>query len=160
MSRKNLDQFDWRLLAILQRDASRTLDVLAAKIALSSAACWRRIQRMREMGIIGPRVDILSQAALGFQLTGFVAIKTDNHSQEWLEKFARDVAAIPEVVEFHRMTGDMDYILKVVATDLNAYNRIYREIIDIGGLRDVSANFSMECIKYTTELPLEAVSGG
>lgn len=155
MARKDLDLIDRRLLAILQRDASRTLDALATKVALSSTACWRRIQRLKELGIIGPRVDLLSQEALGLNLTGFVTVRTSNHSEAWLQRFSRAVSAMPEVMELHRMTGDTDYLLKIVAADLTAYNQIYRTIIQLGDLTDVSATFSMERIKFTTELPVE-----
>lgn len=153
--RKDLDSIDRRLLAILQRDASRTLDALAPKVALSATACWRRIQRLKEIGIIGARVDLLSQEALGLKLTGFVTVRTANHSEAWLRRFGTTIAAMPEVVELHRMAGDIDYLLKIVAADLAAYNEIYRAIIQIGDLTDVSATFSMERIKFTTELPIE-----
>jgi Lrp/AsnC family transcriptional regulator len=155
VQRNDLDQTDRRLLAILQRDASRTLDWIADKVSLSPTACWRRIQRLRELGVVGARVDLLDQEALGLGLTGFVTIRTGNHTEEWSERFVAAIRAMPAVLEFHRMTGDTDYLLKVVAPDLGAYNKIYHAIIQIGGVTDISATFSMERLKLTTELPVE-----
>ncbi len=104
--------------------------------------------------MIEARVTLLSQRALGLTLTGYVMIRTDNHSDEWLSRFAAIVARVDEVVEFHRMTGDVDYLLKVVAPDLESYDQLYRRLIRVQGIRDVSASFSMERIKSTTVLPL------
>lgn len=109
---------------------------------------------MEKEGVIEARVTLLSQRALGLTLTGYVMIRTGNHSDEWLSRFAEIVARLDEVVEFHRMTGDVDYLLKVVAPDLERYDQLYRKLIRVPGIRDVSASFSMERIKSTTALPL------
>ncbi|WP_296615370.1 Lrp/AsnC family transcriptional regulator [Sphingomonas sp.] len=155
MQRINLDQIDKRLLGRLQHDASETMNDLADAVALSPTACWRRIQRLKDGDILLRRVHLLSQEALGLSLTGFVMLKTNNHSEAWLERFSKEIAALPAVVEFHRMTGEIDYLLKIVAPDLSAYNQIYRAIIRVADLTDVSATFSMEQLKFTTELPLD-----
>lgn len=131
------------------------MNELADAVALSPTACWRRIQRLKESEVLLGRVNLLSQDALGLALTGFVMLKTNNHSESWLQRFSDEIAKMPEVVEFHRMTGEIDYLLKIVAPDLNAYNAIYRAIIRVADLTDVSATFSMERIKFTTELPLD-----
>lgn len=109
---------------------------------------------MEEEKVIEARVTLLSQRALGLSLTGYVMIRTDDHSDEWLARFAALIQSMEEVVEFHRMTGDVDYLLKIVAPDLESYDMLYRKFIRISGIRDVSASFSMERIKSTTVLPL------
>ncbi|WEK45147.1 MAG: Lrp/AsnC family transcriptional regulator [Candidatus Andeanibacterium colombiense] len=154
MPRKNLDSIDRKILRILQADATLSLDRIAEVANLSATACWRRIRRMEEDGVIEARVTLLSQRALGLALTGYVMIRTDNHSDEWLERFAALIQSMEEIVEFHRMTGDVDYLLKIVAPDLESYDQLYRKFIRIPGIRDVSASFSMERIKGTTALPL------
>ncbi len=155
MTRKNLDAIDQRILRCLQCDATLSLDQLADTACLSATACWRRIKRLEEAGVIERRVTLLSQRALGLMLTGFVTIRTDTHSDDWLTRFASLVESMDEVVEFHRMTGDVDYMLKVVAPDLESYDQLYRKLIRVPGIRDISASFSMERIKATTALPLD-----
>ena len=144
-----MDEFDSRILGCLQRDASMPLAEIAEVVGLSSTPCWRRMQNM-EKG----RVAILDPAKLNVGVTVFVAIKTAQHSQEWLELFARHVDLIEEVVEFYRMSGDVDYMLRVVVPDIAAYDAVYKRLIEVGGLSDVSSTFAMERIKYTTALPL------
>ena len=144
-----MDEFDSRILGCLQRDASMPLAEIAEVVGLSSTPCWRRMQNM-EKG----RVAILDPAKLNVGVTVFVAVKTAQHSQEWLELFARHVDLIEEVVEFYRMSGDVDYMLRVVVPDIAAYDAVYKRLIEVGGLSDVSSTFAMERIKYTTALPL------
>ena len=116
--------------------------------------CWRRIQKLEEAGIIRARVALLDSDKIGLGMSVFVAIKTDQHNAEWLKSFATKIAACPEVVEFYRMSGEVDYLLRVVVADMTAYDQFYKRLISDVGLRDVSSSFAMEEIKYTTALPL------
>jgi Lrp/AsnC family transcriptional regulator len=149
-----MDGFDRKILNCLQRDAAMPLSEIAEQVGLSSTPCWRRVQNLEKAGIIAGRVAILDPAKLNVGVTVFVAVKTGQHSQEWLEAFARHVDSIQEVMEFYRMSGDVDYMLRVVVPDIAAYDAVYKRLIGIGGLSDVSSTFAMERIKYTTALPL------
>ena len=150
-----MDNFDKRILACLQKDASLPLAEIAERVGLSSTPCWRRIQNLEKAGVIDGRVALLDPAKLNVGVTVFVALKTSEHSQDWLETFADHVDSIDEVVEFYRMSGDVDYMLRVVVPDIAAYDEVYKRLIAVGGLSDVSSSFAMERIKYTTELPLD-----
>ena len=149
-----MDGFDRKILNCLQRDAAIPLSEIAEQVGLSSTPCWRRVQNLEKAGIIAGRVAILDPAKLNVGVTVFVAVKTGQHSQEWLEAFARHVDSIEEVMEFYRMSGDVDYMLRVVVPDIAGYDAVYKRLIGIGGLSDVSSTFAMERIKYTTALPL------
>ena len=149
-----LDRIDARILAALQGDASLPIAELAESVGLSSNACWRRVKRLEEAGIIRRRVALLDPAKLGLGVTVFVSVRTNEHAEEWLEKFAKGVADIPEVVEFYRMSGDVDYLLKVMVADIAHYDRVYKRLIKVAKLSDVSSSFAMEQIKYTTAVPL------
>jgi len=149
-----MDGFDRKILDCLQRDAGMPLSEIAEQVGLSSTPCWRRVQNLEKAGIIAGRVAILDPAKLNVGVTVFVAIKTGQHSREWLEAFARHVDSIEEVMEFYRMSGDVDYMLRVVVPDIAAYDAVYKRLIGIGGLSDVSSTFAMERIKYITALPL------
>ena len=149
-----MDGFDRKILNCLQRDAAMPLSEIAEQVGLSSTPCWRRVQNLEKAGIIAGRVAILDPAKLNVGVTVFVAVKTGQHSTEWLEAFARHVDSIEEVMEFYRMSGDVDYMLRVVVPDIAAYDAVYKRLIGIGGLSDVSSTFAMERIKYTTALPL------
>jgi len=150
-----VDEFDKRILACLQKNASLPLAEIAERVGLSSTPCWRRIQNLEKAGVIDGRVALLDPAKLNVGVTVFVALKTSEHSQDWLETFAAHVDSIDEVVEFYRMSGDVDYMLRVVVPDIAAYDEVYKRLIAVGGLSDVSSSFAMERIKYTTELPLD-----
>ena len=128
---------------------------IAERVGLSSTPCWRRIQNLEKAGVIDDRVALLDPAKLNVGVTVFVALKTSEHSQDWLETFADHVDSIDEVVEFYRMSGDVDYMLRVVVPDIAAYDEVYKRLIAVGGLSDVSSSFAMERIKSTTELPLD-----
>lgn len=154
MTRNNLDLVDRKILAALQGDARLTLPKIADSAGLTSTACWRRIQKLEEEGIIGARVTLLSAERLGFGLTGYVMIRTRNHSDDWAKDFIATLTSLPAIIEIHRTTGSVDYLLKIVALDMAAYNELYRTIARHPDLADVSAAFSMEAIKATTELPL------
>ena len=130
---------------------------VAKRVGLSTTPCWRRINRLQDEGIVRSRVALLDRKAVNAGVTVFVAVKTSQHNAVWLERFARGVADIPQVVEFYRMSGDIDYLLRVVVPDIAAYDAIYKKLIKIVDLTDVSSSFAMEQIKYTTALPLEYV---
>ena len=149
-----LDLFDRKILAILQEDATVAVADIAERIGLSATPCWKRIKRLEREGVIQRRVAILDRDRLGLGVTVIVAIRTARHSDEWLEMFAAGVARIPEVVEFYRMSGEIDYLLKVVARDIRDYDRIYRKLTKVAELHDVSSSFAMQEIKLTTALPL------
>jgi Lrp/AsnC family transcriptional regulator len=154
MEQISLDAIDRRLLITLQRDAALSVQELADKVGLTATPCWRRIKRLEDAGYITRRVALLDPERLGLGVTVFVAVKTTTHSDGWLEQFAHGVTALPEVVEFYRMSGDVDYLLKVVVKDIADYDRFYKSLIKVAPLSDVSSSFAMEQIKYTTELPV------
>ena len=149
-----LDSIDWAILAVLQADASLPVHEVGDRVGLSSNACWRRIKRLEDSGIIARRVALLDAAKLGLATTVFVAIRTNRHDPEWLAAFSKGVAGIEEISECHRMAGDVDYLLKIVVRDIAHYDRIYRKLIAaVPDIADVSSSFSMEQMKVTTALP-------
>ena len=149
-----LDSIDWAILGILQADASLAVHEIGERVGLSSNACWRRIKRLEESGIIARRVALLDPDKLGLATTVFVAIKTQRHDLAWLAAFGTSIAGIAEISECHRMAGDVDYLLKIVVRDIAHYDRIYRKLIAaVPDLADVSSSFSMEKLKATTALP-------
>jgi Lrp/AsnC family transcriptional regulator len=148
-----LDQADRRILAILQEDATVPIAELGDRVGLSATPCWRRVKRLEEAGVIARRVALVDRAALGLQVTVFVSVRTNQHTEAWLSAFAEGVRRIPEVVEFYRMSGDVDYLLKIVAPDIAGYDRVYKKLIKTAPLADVSSSFAMEEIKATTALP-------
>jgi Lrp/AsnC family transcriptional regulator len=150
-----LDKTDRALLAELQRDATLTVDELAERIHLSRNACWRRIKSLEEAGVIKARVALLDAAKLGLGLTAFIAIRTAQHEEKWLEKFSRAVRDFPEIVGVYRTTGETDYLLQAVVSDIAGYDQLYKRLIARIALTDVSASFVMEKIKETTALPLD-----
>ena len=149
-----MDQIDRLILTQLQDNAAQPVADIARKVGLSVTPCWRRIQRMEENGIIRKRVALLDSKAIGVGMSVFVAVRTDQHNADWLKNFAGMVADMPEVVEFYRMSGEVDYLLRVVVPDMAAYDSFYRKLISHVQLTDVSSSFAMEEIKYTTALPL------
>jgi Lrp/AsnC family transcriptional regulator len=148
-----VDLFDRKILECLQEDATLSVAEVAERAGLSPSPCWRRIRRLEEEGVIRRRVVLLDAAKLNVGVTVFVTIRTNRHSMEWAQGFCRAVAEIPEVLEFHRMSGSVDYLLRVVVPDIAAYDGVYKRLIEIADLYDVSSSFSMEQIKYTTALP-------
>ena len=150
-----MDSIDKRILAQLQRDASTPVSEIAESAGLSQTPCWRRIKKMEEDGVIRRRVALVEGAAVNLNLTAFVAVKTAQHSEAWLKKFSDKVDRIPEVVEFHRMSGDVDYLMKVVCPDMASFDQVYKKLIAVAEFSDVRSTFSMEKLKYTTELPLD-----
>ena len=152
-----LDAADIRILRLLQRDASLSIAGIAEAVNLSQNACWRRIKQLEEQGVIQKRVALLDPQRLGVGVTVFVSVRAGEHTEKWLENFTAAVRRIPEVVEFYRMAGDVDYLLKLQVADIAAYDRVYKALIRSAKLMDVSAAFAMEEMKRTTELPLPAV---
>jgi Lrp/AsnC family transcriptional regulator len=151
-----MDPIDRKILALLQADASLSIAEIAGHAGLSQTPCWKRIQKLEANGIIKGRVALLSGKKLNLGLTVFVQIKTNQHDEVWLAKFAHAVTDMPEVVEVYRMAGDIDYLLRVVVRDTDAYDRFYKALIKKVPLHDVSSSFAMEEIKYTTALPIES----
>ncbi|HVV66086.1 MAG TPA: Lrp/AsnC family transcriptional regulator [Rhizomicrobium sp.] len=149
-----LDQIDRKLLALLQRDATLTVAELGERVGLSSTPCWKRVRRLEEEGYITRRVALIDRAKVGLKVTVFVSVRTNEHNAAWLENFARVASTFPEIVELHRMSGDIDYLIKVVTDDVEGYDRFYKKLIKAVKLTDVSSAFAMEQIKYSTELPL------
>jgi Lrp/AsnC family transcriptional regulator len=149
-----LDSIDRRILRELQADATIPIAELAERSGLSQTPCWKRVKRLTEAGVITRRVALLDGEKLDLGLVVFVAIKTSRHDQDWLDAFAKGAASLPEVVEFYRMSGDTDYLLKVVVRDIAAYDAFYKRLIAAAPLQDVSSSFAMEQIKFTTALPL------
>jgi Lrp/AsnC family transcriptional regulator len=150
-----IDQIDRKLLRELQRDAGLGVEALGDLVGLSRNACWRRIRLMEEAGVIKARVALVDPDALGLGLTVFIAVRTDRHEPEWLDKFTRAVAGMPEILSVWRTSGDLDYLLKAKVTDVRAYDRLYQRLIRKVELADISASFVMEEIKDTTELPID-----
>ena len=148
-----IDSKDKRILDILQHHVDRPVADIAEQVSLSVNACWRRIQKLQEE-FISAKVALLVPEKLGLGLTTFVSIKTSQHNDKWLKQFSNGVSKIPEVVEFYRLSGDIDYLLKVVVADVNDYDRVYKKIISAAPLSDVSSSFAMERIKSTTALPI------
>ena len=149
-----IDDIDRKILAILQVDATVPVAAIAERVGLSATPCWRRIQKLEEAGVVRARVAVLDPDKLHVGVTVFVSVKTNQHDLGWLEKFAAAVRDFPEVVEFYRMSGDVDYLLRIVVPDIAAYDAVYKRLIARIALSDVSSAFAMEQIKYTTALPL------
>ncbi|HET6970388.1 MAG TPA: Lrp/AsnC family transcriptional regulator [Phenylobacterium sp.] len=149
-----LDSIDRRILRELQRDATVPIADLALRVGLSQTPCWKRIKRLTEAGVIRERVALLDREKLDLGLAVFVSVRTNRHDQEWLDIFASTASAMPEVVEFYRLSGDTDYLLKVLVKDIAAYDAFYRKLISAVPLSDVSSAFAMEQIKSTTAIPV------
>jgi Lrp/AsnC family transcriptional regulator len=149
------DKTDRAILAELQHDAALTIDQLAERIHLSRNACWRRVKALEETGVIKGRVALLDAAKLGLGLTAFIAIRTAQHEEKWLEKFSRAVREFPEIIGVYRTTGETDYLLQAVVSDIQGYDQLYKRLIARIALTDVSASFVMEKIKETTALPID-----
>jgi Lrp/AsnC family transcriptional regulator, cysteine-sensing transcriptional activator len=154
-----LDRIDRQILALMQADASLPIQQVADKVGLSVNPCWRRIRQMESAGIIQGRVALVDPEKVGLGLTVFVRVKTREHSADWARTLNEVIAAMPEILECHRIGGDVDYLLKVVVEDMAGYDRTYRELIErLPSLADVSALFSMERLKSVTGLPIPAES--
>jgi Lrp/AsnC family transcriptional regulator, cysteine-sensing transcriptional activator len=155
-----IDKVDRRILSILQEDSTVPVAEIGRRVGLSTTPCWRRIQKLEEDGVIRKRVAVLDPVKVNAKVTAFVAITTSQHTDDWLKKFADVIKEFPEVVEFYRMAGSVDYLLRVVVPDIGAYDGFYKRLIAKIDISDVSTTFAMEQIKYTTELPLSYILPG
>ena len=155
-----LDKIDRKILALLQKDATTPVAEIGRKVGLSTTPCWRRIQKMEEDGVIKARVAVLDPVKINAGVTVFVSVRTNEHNDVWMRKFSGVVEDFTEVVEFYRMSGEVDYLLRVVVPDIAAYDAFYKKLIAKINLTDVSSSFAMGQIKYTTALPLEFVNVG
>ena len=149
-----MDERDREILRELQRDASISIEALAAKANLSRNACWRRVKILEEQGVIRARVALLDPAKLNLGLAAINAIRTSAQDQKWLDQFSAAVRDIPEIIGVYRTTGETDYMLHAVVPDIAGYDRLYKRLIAKVPLNDVSSFFVMEKVKETTELPL------
>jgi Lrp/AsnC family transcriptional regulator len=149
-----MDQKDRNILGLLQTDASLSMADLAERTALSKTAVWRRVRDLEARGIIRQRITLLDPEAMGFGLSVYAFVSTSQHSDEWFARFERAVASIPEILEFHRTSGEVDYLLKVVARDMRHYDDIYKRLIREVEFADISSTFVMETFKDGRELPL------
>jgi len=149
-----MDAIDRKILIALQEDSSISIAALADRVGLSQTPCWKRVQRLESTGVILRRVALVKPEAIGFGLTVFVQIEAGEHSTLWLEQFARSVAAMPYVMEFYRMAGDVDYMLRVVVPDMAAYDAFYKQLVATIALKNVTSRFAMEQIKSTTAYPI------
>jgi Lrp/AsnC family transcriptional regulator len=150
----HLNDIDMRLIAILQKDVSIAVDELARRVGLTKTPCWRRLQKLEKSGIIKRKVALLDAKLLDLSVSVFVQVKTSKHDNDWLTQFSQTVSAFPEVVDFYRMSGEYDYLLRVVVKDIASYDAFYQRFIQATSLTNVTSSFAMEEIKRTTELPL------
>ncbi|MBI1202001.1 MAG: AsnC family transcriptional regulator [Rhodopseudomonas sp.] len=149
-----MDAIDRKILAVVQQDASLSVAEIGQRVGLSSTPCWKRMQRLEADGVIMRRVALVDPDKVGLGITVFVSVETGDHSQEWIERFAEVVDAMPEVMEFYRMAGDVDYVLRVVVQDMQSYDTFYKKLIATVPLKNVTSRFAMERIKSTTALPI------
>ena len=155
MTMRQLDRTDRKILAIMQEDSSLAVADVAQRVGLSQTPCWRRIQRLRADGVIARTVSLVHPEAVGLGLTVFITIEALDHSPDWLDRFTAAVSAMPEVMEVHRMAGDIDYLLRVAVADMAAFDAFYRELIKAVPLKNVSSHFAMERVKTTTAYPID-----
>ncbi len=153
-----MDTIDRKILAEIQKDASLSVAEIGQRVGLSSTPCWKRLQRLEADGVITRRVALVDPDKIGLGITVFVSIETGDHSEDWLQQFAQTVSAMPEVMEFYRMAGDVDYMLRVVVPDIAGYDTFYKKLIAAVPLKNVTSRFAMERIKSTTVLPIPAAA--
>jgi len=152
-----MDDIDREIVAALQEDATISKAQLARRVNLSTTPCWRRVQKLKERGVIRKEVALLDRVHLNVGLTAFVFVRTNQHTHEWVERFTKAVEDIPEVVEFYRMSGDVDYLMRLVIPDVKAYDAVYSQLIQAVDIFDVTTSFAMEDLKYSTALPLDYI---
>lgn len=154
-SKKEIDNTDRKILRLLQENAELSISDVAESVNLSTTPCWRRLQALQAAGFITRRVALIAPDKVGLTVSVFVHIKTRNHSQHWYADFAERVSSYPEVAEFYRMSGEYDYLMRVIVADIAAFDRFYKRLVEeTSDLSDVTSSFAMEQIKYTTALPL------
>lgn len=149
-----MDLTDRKILSIIQEDASLAVAEVAARVNLSQTPCWRRIQKLEELGVIQKRVALVDPQALGLDLTVFVEVQSPDHSKEWMDSFADVLSRMPEVMEVYRMAGDVDYLLRISVANMAAYDDFYQSLIAQVPLKNVTSRFAMERMKYTTAYPV------
>ena len=152
-----MDAIDRKILAVVQENAALSVAEIGSRVGLSSTPCWKRIQKLEADGVIQKRVALVDQDRIGLNISVFVSIETGDHSQDWLDRFAKTVTAMPEVMEFYRMAGDVDYMLRVVVPDIAGYDSFYKRLISSVPLKNVTSRFAMEKIKSTTALPIPEI---
>jgi Lrp/AsnC family transcriptional regulator len=153
MQRVIVDDRDRKILNILQVDASVPIGTLAEAVNLSVSACWRRIKAMEDSGLIAGRVVVVDRRKANVPTTVFVGVRTSRHSMEWLEAFRKAIADIPEIVEAYRLTGEMDYLLRLVVPDVDRYDAVYKLLISRLDFTDITSFIGMEEMKFTTAVP-------
>ncbi len=150
-----IDKIDRKLLALLQKDCTLSLQALAEAVNLTTTPCWKRLKKLEDDGIIRARVALLDGEKLGLSLTAFMLIKTQQHSSDWFRQFVAVVELMPEVMAFYRMAGEYDYLLRIQVADMKSYDAFYKRLVNgVPGLIDVTSSFAMEEIKYSTALPV------
>lgn len=149
-----IDKIDKEILSLLQQQSDMSVADIADQVGLTSTPCWRRIQRLQQQGVIMQRVALLNAAEIGLHMTVFVQIKAARHDGKWLDNFAGHVSAFDEVVEFYRMSGEYDYLLKVMVPDMASFDHFYKRLVKGIELNDVTSSFAMEQMKYSTAMPL------
>ena len=149
-----MDAIDRKILIVVQENASLSVAEIGQRVGLSSTPCWKRLQRLEAEGVILRRVALVAPEKVGLGITVFVSVETGDHSNEWLKRFAELVSAMPEVMEFYRMAGNVDYMLRVVVADIAGYDTFYKKLIAAVPLKNVTSRFAMERIKSTTALPI------
>ncbi|MDH3748403.1 MAG: Lrp/AsnC family transcriptional regulator [Gammaproteobacteria bacterium] len=149
-----MDKKDLEILRIMQRNAGLSMNELAERCALSKTAVWRRVRELEKQRVIRERVSVLDPEALGFGLMIFAFVRTNQHSDSWFSQFQRAVESIPEILEFHRTSGDIDYLLRIVARDMHHYDEIYKRLIRKVDFADISSTFVMETVKSGSALPI------
>jgi Lrp/AsnC family transcriptional regulator len=152
-----MDKIDRAILSLLQGDGELTADEIGERVGLSKAPCWRRIKWLRDVGFIRKIVALLDPTKLNVNVTVFVMIKTSRHNSEWLEKFSKAIQHLPEVTELHRMSGEVDYMIRIMVPDIAGYDAVYKKMISAVEMSDVSASFVLQTFKNTTALPLEYI---
>ncbi|WP_025675032.1 Lrp/AsnC family transcriptional regulator [Salinivibrio socompensis] len=150
-----LDEIDRTLLAALQKDADWSVAALAERVNLTTTPCWKRLKRLESQGVIRGRVALLDPETVGLAFTAFVHIKTNDHSEQWYKTFTEVVTEFPEVMEFYRMAGEYDYMMKVQVADMTRFDHFYKKLVNsVPSLNNVTSTFAMEALKYTTALPI------
>jgi len=149
-----INPIDRALLAQLQDDATLSMDRLAKRAGVSKTAAWNRVQKLQQQGVIKKQVAILDATKIGLPETFFIAIKTTQHQQTWLETFVRVVKKYPEIVEVHRLAGDVDYLMKVQVASTRAFDDLYKKLVSEIDIHSVTSSLSMEVIKQETALPI------
>ncbi|MBS9477593.1 Lrp/AsnC family transcriptional regulator [Ancylobacter radicis] len=151
------DQIDRKIIDILQQDAGKSVVEIAEAVGLSHTPCWRRIKRMEEMGLIRNRVVLIDQRKANVPMTVFISVKVPRHTTAWLDAFRKEIRDIPEIMEAYRLTGETDYLLRVVVPNIDVYDQVYKNLISRVEFSDLSSSIAMEEMKFTTALPTKYI---